>query len=102
MPEIARGNGADSVLTGHGCDSTTVTDECSPDVIVEGNGVVREGDKVLVHLVDSGADCVPHAPTLDTAFSTKVIINGKGAAYKGSKYGGTHSINTGSSKVIIS
>jgi len=100
MPEAARGNGTDSVNTGHGCDATTVTDACSPDVIVNGDGVVRFGDAVASHTYPVGPSCVPHAPTMDTNCSGTVFVNSKKAAFKGSLYA-AHEITSGSSDVFI-
>ena len=98
MPEVARGSGADSVATGHGCDATTVTDECSGDVFVNGIGVVREGDKTASHLVPSGKDCVSHTVPL-TTFSSSVYVNGKRLGRKGDAYSG-HTITSGSADVF--
>ena len=100
MPEIARGSSADSVDTGHGCDATTTTDACSGNVIVNGKGVVRFGDAVKSHDYPA-PPCTPHAPTMDTLCTEKVIINGQKTAYKGSKYGGSHIITSGSSNVTV-
>ena len=44
MPAVSRKDGTDSVSTGHGCDSTTVTDQGSSDVFVNAIGAVRAGD----------------------------------------------------------
>ena len=100
MPKIARGSGTDSVNTNHGCDATTSTDACSSNVKVNGKGVVRFGDAVASHTYPAPS-CVPHAPSMDTLCSSKVYVNGKKAAYLGSKYGGTHDITTGSSNVFV-
>ena len=101
MPEIARGSDTDSVNTGHGCDATTVTDACSGNVKVNGKGVVRFGDAIKSHTYPVGKSCVSHSPTMDTLCASKVFVNGQKAAYKGSKYGGTHNITSGSSNVFV-
>ena len=70
MP-LARGSGGDAVSTGHGCDATTVTDQCSPNVFVNGKGVVRYSDLDQSHLVPFGI-CVPHAVPLTDRKSTRL------------------------------
>lgn len=100
MPEIARGSGTDTVDTGHGCDATTTTDACSGNVKANGKGIVRFGDAVKSHDYPA-PPCTPHAPTMDTLCSSTVFVNGKKAAYKGSKYGGDHVITSGSSTVSV-
>ncbi len=44
MPNVARKDGVDTVNTGHGCDSTTVTGTGSGNVFANSIGVVRRGD----------------------------------------------------------
>ena len=56
---VARNDGTDTIATNHGCDSTTVTDEGSSDVFVNGKGVVRAEDLCEVHLIPAGIVCVP-------------------------------------------
>lgn len=99
MPAAARGSGKDSVNTNHGCDPTTVTAACSPNVLVNGKGIVRFGDAVASHDYPA-PPCSPHAPTMDENCSASVYINNKKAAYLGSKYAG-HDITTGSPNVFI-
>jgi len=99
MP-LARGSGGDAVSTGHGCDATTVTDQCSPNVFVNGKGVVRYSDLDQTHLVPFGI-CVPHAvplTTFENAYSFTVFANGRNIARKGDKYSGEEIIS-GSSNV---
>ena len=98
MPEVARGNGTDSVDTNHGCDATTVTDQCSPNVFVNGIGVVRKDDLTKSHLVPGGDDCVSHAVPL-TTYSSTVFVNGKNLGRKGDAYSG-HTITSGSENVF--
>lgn len=104
MPAIARGNGVDQVDTVHNatgalCDVApivTYTDECSASVFIDGQGVVREGDKVMVHPFPS---CETHQPVLVT-FSSTVFIDGKGVGRVGDTYGCGAQIITGSSSVF--
>lgn len=95
MPAIARGSGADSVSTNHGCDSTTVTDECSTNVFVNSKGAVRKGDNTASHLILSGLICISHKVPL-TTYSSSVFVNGKGIGRKGDSYSG-ETISSGSS-----
>jgi len=44
MPNVARKDGVDTVSTGHGCDSQTVTNTGSGNVFANSIGVVRKGD----------------------------------------------------------
>ena len=99
MPEVARGDGADTVSTGHPCDVTTVTDECSDKVTVGGIGIVLEGHKNKTHEHEVGGVCVPHNVAL-SSFSSKVSVGGKGVGRKGDSYG-SEVITSGSSKLII-
>ncbi len=103
MPALARGEGQDTINCGHGCESTTVTEECSSDVKVNGFGVVRQGDKCKSHTYPVGILCVPHAPAVDTDYSSTVFVNGKPAALVGTKHNqnGPHTIVTGSPDVNI-
>lgn len=103
MPAAARGNLTDIVasLTGSGfnCASplTTATDQCSSNVIVNGQGAVREGDKVAPH---PAAGCGPDESVL-TTFSSTVFINGKGAGRLGDQYTSDNTITSGSPNVFI-
>lgn len=103
MPALARGSGQDTILCGHGCDATTVTEECSSDVFVNGYGIVRQGDKCKVHTYPVGPICVPHQPAVNSDYSSTVFINGLPAALVGTKHveNGDHSIITGSPDVDI-
>lgn len=98
MPGIARKDGIDTISTGHGCDSTTVTDQGSDDVRVNGKGVVRINDLQKTHLILVGASCVPHALTLSTGSGT-VRVNGIGVGRKGDSYG-SEVLTTGSENVF--
>jgi uncharacterized Zn-binding protein involved in type VI secretion len=98
MPEVARKDGEDTVSTGHDCDATTVTDEGSSNVFVNGIGAVRANDLCKEHLILVGSSCVPHTVPLDT-HSGSVFVNGKGVGRKGDEYSG-HEITSGSSDVF--
>lgn len=103
MPAVARGNGTDTVFskTGSGPNCSlpivTATDECSSDVFVEGDGVVREDDQIQNH---SAAGCSPDTSVV-TTFSSTVYINGKRVARIGDQYTGDNTITSGSSTVFI-
>lgn len=97
MPKVARKDGVDSINTNHGCDATTVTDEGSTKVFVQGIGVVRADDKCSVHLLPAGLACVPHQVSL-SIYSSKVKADGKGVGRIGDYYNG-HQITSGSDKV---
>ena len=99
MPAAARKDGADTIATGHGCDATTVTDQGSSNVFVNGYGAVRFGDLQRVHLIPSGAACVPHALTLSSCSGT-VFVNSLGAGRLGDDYGG-EALITGSETVFF-
>lgn len=98
MPAVARKSGTDSISTGHGCDTTTVTDQGSSDVNVNSIGAVRAGDLCQVHLIPAGSSCVPHTVPL-TSFSSTVFVNGKGVGRKDDAYSG-HTITSGSGNVF--
>lgn len=99
MPAAARGDGTDTVLTGHACDATTTTDECSSKVFSDGIGIVRFGDHNATHDYLSGGSCLPHSVPLSSA-SSKVFIEGRRAGREGDAYGG-EVIVSGSSKVFM-
>ena len=99
MPAAARKDGTDNVSTGHACDGSTVTNEGSSDVFVNGKGVVRLGDLQQVHAILVGMSCVPHVLALSSSSST-VFVNGKGAGRKGDVYGG-EIITSGSDNVFF-
>lgn len=90
MAAIATGNGGNPVLSatgsGPGCASPlmSATDQCSPDVFIDGKGIVRDGDAMASH---NQSGCVPEAPVL-TTFSSKVKVNGKGVGRVGDNYAG--------------
>ena len=98
MPGIARGQQTDSISTGHSCDSTTTTDECSSKVFVGGIGVVRAGDNQTEHNQPDDEECVPHTLAL-SSYSSNVFAEGKGVGRKNDTYG-AETITTGSTKVF--
>lgn len=104
MPAVARKNKTDSVKSPHGvgaeCKSpaTYKTDEGSSNVFVNGEGVVREGDKMEKH---PKPGCANHEPVLKS-FSSKVYVNGKRLGRFGDAYkeAGDHIISSGSENVF--
>lgn len=103
MPAAARGDGVDTVQsqtgTGKNCGSpmVTATNGKSPNVFVNGTGIVRQGDMVAEH---PAAGCSPDQTTL-TTFSSTVFINGKGAGRVGDQYTPDNTITSGSGNVFI-
>lgn len=106
MPAAARGNGVDTVYSSSGTGSnyafptTTTTDQCSPDTLINGTGVVREDDKVASHRKTGGGI----DESVITTFSSTVFVNGKAAARLGDKYtspGQENTITSGSPTVFI-
>ena len=103
MPEVARGNSADTVAspdgTGKNCrfPTTQSTSQCSGNVFADGIGVVRQGDDMIPH--PEAGDCMLHEPALSSGSGT-VFVNGRGIGRKGDAYGGDHTITSGSSNVF--
>lgn len=84
MPAIARGNGVDSVNTGHPvcvAPGTIATLSGSSDVFVAGVGCHRQDDTNTPH-----THCPPVYSTTISSFSPSVFVNGKGVARLGDKY----------------
>lgn len=104
MPAAARGNGTDTVFSqtgsgGPGCPSplTTATNQCSPNVFVNGIGLVRLGDAVQSHTAGGcGTDSSPL-----TSSSSTVFVNGAGAGRIGDEYTSDNTITSGSPNVFI-
>jgi len=98
MAEIARKD--DTVSTGHGCTGTTKLDTpTQTKVFVQGQLVACQGDKTIVHTIESGDNCVDHIGYITGASST-VFIGGAKAAMKGDVCdAGT--ITSGASTVFI-
>jgi len=82
MSAVARGNGQDSVSTGHPCDLITVTQQCSPNVFVNGYGACRIGDALQTHNYKVGNVCVPHIAVVISG-SSSVFVNGIGISRLG-------------------
>lgn len=96
MSAVARKG--DSVNTGHSCDSSTQTKECSSDVIVNGKGAVRKGDALETHTIKQGNSCVPHSSKVNVGSGT-VFVNGKPLARTGDS-ADSGSISSGSGNVF--
>ena len=106
MPAVARGDGTDSVRSAHGAGKgcpdpiDTTTDQCSPNVFINGIGVVRKTDTVASH---TALGCGSEAPGL-TTHSPNVFANGLqfgrlGDDYKTGGDGGSNIITSGSPDV---
>ena len=106
MPNAARGSASDTVKSatgsGYKCKSPveTTTNECSPNVFVNGVGSVRQDDKVTEHIITGCNDL--ESPGL-TAGSPNVFVNGKQMGRKGDDYvgDGSNIIVTGSDNVFV-
>lgn len=107
MPAVARANGVDTVYSLTGTISggspvqynnpiNTVTNEGSPNVYVNGTPVVREGDKVGVHLRANGTTDT----SVLTTFSPNVYANGKRIGRVGDQYTSDNTITSGSPTVF--
>ena len=107
MPAVARANGVDTVYSLTGTLSggspvrydnpiNTVTNEGSPNVFVNGTPVVREGDKVGVHLRGNGSTDT----SVLTTFSPNVYANGLGLGRIGDEYTSDNIIISGSTNVF--
>ena len=96
MPAICRGNSVDADVP-H-C-STPLRSELSPDVIVNGTGISRQGgDNNTAHLLP-GSPCPTHAAPIATG-STTVFINGKGCGRIGDAISACTSVATGSANTF--
>ena len=95
MPAICRGNSVDADVTY--C-STPLRSALSPNVIVNGTGISRQGDNNTSHDVP-GDPCPSHAAPIATG-STTVFINGKGCGRIGDAITGCTSVATGSSNTF--
>ena len=96
MPAICRGNSVDADVT-H-C-STPLRSALSPDVIVNGTGISRQGDNNTSHLIPTAVPCPTHAAPIATG-STTVFINGKGCGRIGDAISGCTSVATGSANTF--
>lgn len=103
MAAAARSSGLDRVFSktgvGKNCGSPveTVTGLGSTTVLVNGVGIVRQGDTVGFH---PAAGCSPDLSTL-SMFSSNVLANGKGIGRIGDEYTQDNIILSGSSNVFI-
>lgn len=98
MPAVARKDGTDTVNTGHGCNTTTVTEQGSSTVFINGIGACRKGDAIRVHTVPSGKNCVPHTAYINVGSST-VFVNGIAIARTGDS-ADSGNISSGSNNVF--
>jgi uncharacterized Zn-binding protein involved in type VI secretion len=98
MTGVARKDGTDTINTGHGCDSTTVTDVGSDNVFINSKGACRINDTIRVHNVPSGNNCVPHTAEI-TSGSSKVFVNSKAIARDGDS-ADSGNISSGSNNVF--
>ena len=78
--------------------STPMRDALSPNVIVNGTGISREGDVNTGHLLP-GSPCPSHTAPIATG-STTVFINGKGCGRIFDAISGCTSVATGSANVF--
>ena len=104
MPEVARKDSKDTVNSPDGsgicCASPAVhsTANGSSTVFVNGIGVVRKDDPMIVHPFPGPPCCSIHAPKL-SSFSSSVFANGLNLGRKGDVYS-AHVISSGSSDVF--
>jgi len=96
VPAICRGNSVDADVT-H-C-STPLRSALSPDVIVNGTGISRQGDNNTPHLIPTAVPCPTHAAPIATG-STTVFINGKGCGRIGDAISACTSVATGSANTF--
>ena len=95
MPAVCRGNEVDVDVV-H-C-SVPRRLALSPDVIVNGTGISRQGDVNNSHLIP-GSPCPSHQAPITTG-STTVFINGQGCGRIGDGVTACTSVSTGSSNVF--
>ena len=95
MPAVCRGNEVDVDVV-H-C-SVPRRLAMSPNVIVNGTGISRQGDNNTPHL-KPGAPCPTHAAPIASGSST-VKVNTKGCGRIGDGISGCTSVATGSSNVF--
>ena len=95
MPAVCRGNQVDVDVV-H-C-SVPRRLALSPNVIVNGTGISRQGDVNNSHLIP-GDPCPSHQAPITTG-STTVFINGKGCGRIGDPVTACTSVSTGSSNVF--
>ena len=124
MPAVARKDSADTIATGHGCDTVTTTLTGSGNVFVNSIGVVRRGDLSQVHNYEVivavevqdppppeppddyvptfsivyVVTCEPHQVSL-TSYSGNVFANNLNIGRLGDSYSG-HTLSSGSLNVF--
>lgn len=98
MPGVARQN--DTVLTGHGCDTTTTIQQGSPDVRINGRGAAYAGAALTAHTIPSGTPpvCVGHSAQVNAGYG-RVLVNGRPIARVGDS-ADLGQISTGSGDVL--
>jgi len=69
----------DSIVTGHGCDSTTTLTGPSTDVFANNLGVERQGDPTVVHRLTGSGCSVTHTAAINAGSGT-VFVNNKAIA----------------------
>ena len=95
MPAVCRGNSVDAdVPHCSGMNRSAL----SPDVLVNGTGISRQGDVNTPHLVPPPV-CPTHAMPIATG-STTVFVNTKGCGRIGDGITACTSVATGSSNVF--
>ena len=95
MPAVCRGNSVDAdVPHCSGMNRTAL----SPNVLVNGTGISRQGDVNTPHLLPP-PPCPTHAAPITTG-STTVFVNGKGCGRIGDAITACTSVATGSSNVF--
>ena len=96
MPAVCRGAGVDAdVPHCSGMNRSAL----SPDVLVNGTGISREGDNNTPHLLPPDIPCPTHAAPIATG-STTVFINTKGCGRLGDAISGCTSVAAGSNNVF--
>lgn len=99
MPAVARKSGTDSVITGHSCDAMSSTNVGSSSVFVNGIGVCRLGDAIMIHTFPVGQFCVPHTAVILEG-SSSVFVDGIPISRK-ADLADMGAISTGSSNVFV-
>jgi len=95
MPAVCRGNEVDVDVVHRSVPRRLAL---SPDVIVNGTGISRQGDVNNSHLIP-GSPCPSHQAPITTG-STTVFINGQGCGRIGDGVTACTSVASGSSNVF--
>ena len=80
--------------------SAYVIASASGDVVINGRGAARVGDRSTPHLIPGGRRCGTHTAGIVSG-SSSVFINGRPAATVGSRLSNCTAVATGSTDVII-